>query len=285
MQYERMVDRSDKMDRPRHLPDFEAPPLTEVAVSLQFQQIANFGFVDIGPLWECFRDRFSRVEYHLPLAPTFETFGLPQGTRQPFLMNFGVLPPLPRCWFINAPGTEVLQFQTDRFVSNWRKVEVDNVYPRYEHIRARFAAELDTLNAFLTERGFGPLVPNQCEITYINVISVPDGVGERTSRVFKNWSPTADRHLGEAEDVAFTCRFRISDELGEPIGRLIAQTSPASDAEGRPVIQLMMIGRGRPPSPTLEAAFDFFDIARDRIVCGFAELTTDEMHKIWKLRS
>ena len=119
---------------------------------MQFQQIANFGFVDIGPLWERFRERFGRVEYHPALAPTFETFGLPQAVMPPFQMNFGTFPQLPRCWFVNSTNNEVLQFQTDRFIHNWRKVEVANVYPRYEQIRANFAAELQVLQTFLTER-------------------------------------------------------------------------------------------------------------------------------------
>lgn len=273
------------MERPRHLPDFEAPPLTEVAVSLQFQHIANFGFVDIGPLWEHFRDRFGRVEYHPPLAPNFETFGLPQGVMQPFQLNFGMIPPLPRSWFVNSAGNEVLQFQSDRFIHNWRKIEVNSFYPRYEHIRARFAVELGELAAFLAERGLGSLVPNQCELTYVNIIAVPDGEGDPTSKVFRHWRPTPGRRFGEAEDIAFTGRYLITDDRDQPIGRVIAQASPGLDAEGHRVIQLMLIGRGPPPSPTLEAAFDFFDIARDRIVCGFAELTTDEMHKIWKRRN
>lgn len=273
------------VQRPQHLPDFEAPPLTEVAVSVQFQQIANFGFVDIGPLWECFRDRFGRVEYHQPIAPTFETFGLPQGMMPPFQMNFGVFSQLPRCWFVNANNNEILQFQTDRFIHNWRKVEVDNIYPRYEHIRVNFAAELQVLQTFLTARGLGTLVPNQAEVTYINSITVPDGPGDQTSAVFNNWKPIHGRHLGDVEDVWFTCRFHIVDENGEPIGRVIAQASPGLDTEGHKVIQLMLTGRGRPASPTLAAALDFIDVARDRIVCGFAELTTDEMHKTWKRRS
>ncbi len=272
------------MERPRHLPDFEAPPLTEVAISLQFQEIANFGFVDIGPLWECFRDRFSRVEYHPRLPPVFETFGLPQGTVQPLQMSFGVFPQLPRCWFVNNTNNELLQFQADRFIHNWRKVEVNNVYPRYEHIRARFAEEVQVLQAFLAERGLGGINPNQCEITYVNSITIPDQPGDQTSTVFKNWSSFHGTYLGDVEDVSFICRFRISNESGEPIGRVIAQTSPGLDAEGRPVIQLTLIGRGRPASPTVEAALNFIDVARDRIVCGFAELTTDEMHKIWKRR-
>jgi uncharacterized protein (TIGR04255 family) len=273
------------MERPKHLPDFEAPPLTEVAVSLQFQQLTNFGFVDIGPLWDCFRDRFGRVEYYPPIPPTFEMFGLPQGAMQPLQMSFGGFPQLPRCWFVNNTNNELLQFQTDRFIHNWRKVEVENVYPRYEHIRASFAQELQVLEAYLTERGLGQIIPNQCEITYVNVISAPDLPGDQTSTVFRNWSSLQGTYTSDIEDVSFICRFRISDENGEPTGRVIAQTSPGVDAEGRPVIQFTLTGRGRPASPTVEAALNFIDVARDRIVCGFAELTTDEMHKIWKRRS
>lgn len=273
------------VERSRHLPDFGAPPVTEVAVSLQFQQISKFGVVDVGPLWEQFRDRFGRVEYHPPLAPTFETFGLPQGAMPPFLMNFGILPLVPRCWFVDQGGAEVLQFQTDRLIHNWRKAEVNSIYPRYEHIRARFADEMQCLQTFLDERDFGPLLPNQCELTYINVVRLPEGVADQTSEVFANWRAIPTPVLGNFEDVAFTCRFRILDQAGEPIGRIIAQASPGLDAEGLPIIQLTLVGRGGPAAPSLEAALDFFDIARERIVCGFAELTTTKMHEIWKRRS
>jgi hypothetical protein len=70
------------MERPVHLPDFDAPPLIEVALSLQFQPIMRFGFVDLGPLSDQFRPHFERIEYHPPLAPMFETFGLRQGMAQ-----------------------------------------------------------------------------------------------------------------------------------------------------------------------------------------------------------
>ena len=283
-----MADRSApkvNMERPRHLPNFEAPPLTEVALSLQFEKISKFGFVDIGLLWQRFRDRFDCVEYHPPLAPTFETFGLRLSPLQPLQIDFATIPHLPRIWFLDKAGNEIIQFQSDRFVHNWRKREVENVYPRYEQIRARFAAELVEFEAFLTERGLGPLVPNQCELTYVNTITVPDGVTDPSSTVFKGWKPVPAKFLGRAEDLSFSARYLINNDKREPIGRIIAQSSHGMDAEGRPIIQLMLIGRGPPATPTPRAALEFMDVAREHIVCGFAELTTNQMHKIWKRRS
>jgi uncharacterized protein (TIGR04255 family) len=273
------------MERPKHLPDFDAPPLTEVALSLQFDPIARFGFVDFGPLRERFRPRFERVEYHPPLAPAFETFGLRQGMAQGLQINFGMGLTLPRLWLLDMAGNEILQFQIDRFVHNWRKIEVDNVYPRYEQIRERFETEARTLMSFLGERELGSLVPNQCEITYVNTIAANGGAGDPTDKVLKAWSAIPNSHLGEPEDVAITARFVIYNDDGDPIGRVIAQSTPGLNAAGQPVIQLAIVGRGPPAKPTLEAALQFMDIARERVVWAFAELTAEEMHKIWKRRN
>ena len=273
-----------KMERPGHLPDFDAPPLTEVAVSVQFRPIANFTFVDIGPLWERFRDRFAHVQYHPRLMPNFETFGLPPGVPQPFQINLGPIPEVPRTWFIDSGGNEVLQFQSDRLVHNWRKIEVNSVYPRYERIRERFSLEFAEIEGFLTDRGLGPIVLNQCELTYINLILVPESPGEPASKVFKHWARSQNPRLGEAEDVAFTARFLMKDDTGHPKGRVIAQASPGLDMEGRAIIQLTLVARGAPKEPTLGSALEFIDTARDYIVCGFAELTSEEMHEVWKKR-
>jgi uncharacterized protein (TIGR04255 family) len=271
------------MERPVHLPDFDAPPLTEVALSLQFQPIARLGFVDLGPLSDQFRPYFERVEYHPPLPPAFETFGLRQGMAQT-LQIFGTGLTLPRLWLINKGGNELLQFQVDRLVHNWRKIEVDNVYPRYEQVRERFKAEMQTLASFLSQRDLGALVPTQCEITYVNTIGLSSG-DDPTHKVLKAWAATSSTHLGEPEDVAITARFIINNTSGEPIGRIIAQSIPGLDSAGQSVVQLTIIGRGPPAQPTLEAALQFMDIARERVVWAFTELTTEEMHKLWKRRN
>jgi uncharacterized protein (TIGR04255 family) len=273
------------MERQKHLPDFQAPPLTEVALSLQFEPIAGFSFIDLGPLRERFRPPFERVEYHPPLPPAFETFGLRQGAFQSVQVNISAGLQLPRLWLIEPSGNEVLQFQNDRFIHNWRKVGAENVYPRYEHIRARFEEEIEKLAYFLEERKLGPLVPNQCEITYLNVIGNDGSGGDPTPGVIKGWVATSNPHIGDLEDASLMARFTIPGEGGDPIGRVIAHSTPALDTAGRPVIQFAIVGRGPPSTPTLEAALQFMDVARERVVWTFADLTTEEAHKIWKRRN
>ena len=270
-----------KVERPRHLPDFGAPPLTEVALSIQFQPIAGFGYVDIGLLWQRFRDRFPQVEYHPPLAPGFETFGLQLAASSAFQLNFG----LPRTWFIDPAGAEVVQIQSDRFVRNWRKAGADDNYPRFEHIRLRFAEEFKEFGDFLADRGLGAIVPNQCELTYVNSIPTSNGTGDDMPKVFKALASSSSAVLGSPEDFSFTARYVVTSGSGEPVGRIIAQASPALDANSRVIINFMLVGRGSPTSPDLTGALEFMDVARERIVCGFAELTTDEMHRVWKRRS
>jgi uncharacterized protein (TIGR04255 family) len=212
-------------ERPADLPDFDMPPLTEVALSLQFQPIARLGFVDLGPLSDQFRPPFERVEYHPPLAPVFETFGLRQGMVQTLHLGTGMT--IPRLWLINKGGNELLQFQVDRFGHNWRKIEVDNIYPRYEQIRERFEAEVQTLTAFLSQRDLGALVPTQCEVTYVNTIGLSGG-GDPTHKVLPLRQQPHQQSHRPVRARAFSCPARTgigkTHVLGVPRGMTITFT-------------------------------------------------------------
>ena len=52
--------------------------------------------------------------------------------------------------------------------------------------------------------------------------------------------------------------------------------------EGHSIIQFTLVGGGPPSNPTLESALEFIDIARDRIVWSFSDLTKEKMHELWK---
>jgi hypothetical protein len=57
------------------LPDFEKPPVVEVALSLQFRPLELLRSAHLGLLWSVFRSRgFSRVEDYGELEPVFEDF-------------------------------------------------------------------------------------------------------------------------------------------------------------------------------------------------------------------
>src|SRR5205823_1160448 len=132
-------------------------------------------------------------------------------------------PPLPRCWFLNASGTQLIQVQRDRFAHNWRKVGDGDAYPRYERMRDAFKRELEVFETFLTREALGELVPNQCEVTYVNHIIAGDGWA-RHGQIDEVLTVVSARPteplLGEAEDVSVALRYVIADETGAPTGRL-----------------------------------------------------------------
>ncbi len=274
------------MTRPADLPDFNTPPVVEVVLSIQFDDLLGFRHVDVGPFWEIFREDFPSVSEHLPLAPEFEIFGRP-GSEQPHALRrspiaqFVAVPPMPRFWFENEQKTEIIQFQQNRFIHNWRKPDEASSYPRYDKIKNSFIGEFTKFENFLTDRGVATPVMNQCEISYINHIHVDDDERRRAGRLFRFLSDADFPSLGRPEDGSFAMRFSFKDEGGKPIARLGVNAFNAVDAMGRSVVQFGLTVRGRPAEASLAAAANFFDFGREKIVKGFTELTTDEMHAVW----
>jgi hypothetical protein len=271
--------------RASDLPDYASPPVTEVVISLQFEPVGGLRAVHLGLLWQEFRERYPRTEEHPPLAPVFEAF---PGTGQPRIsVQFQVLdaPPVPRVWFLNDPGTRLLQVQQDRFIHNWRKVGEGGAYPRYEGIRQTFADELEVFRRFLEREGLGTLRPNQCEVTYLNHI-VPGECWQRPGQlegVVTVWaSGGSDGFLPEPEEARLTVCYVIPGPGGAPIGRLHGTLSPARrKADGQPILVLDLTARGRPSDEEIEGALGFIDLGREWIVRGFTSLTTPCQHRAW----
>ena len=271
--------------RPKDLPDFRKPPIVESLLGLQFEPIEGLTSAHLGLLWERFRDEFPSIQEQPPLRPAIEEFGPP---KRPISVTIEEGLPTPRLWFLNDSGTRLIQVQTNRFIDNWRRLQKDqdeNPYPRYEPRRARFLEEVRVLKEFLKCEGLGPIVVNQCEVTYVNHIE-PSGVWENhghIARVFNGCSFAHAEFLQAPEDAGFHARFLIPAEFGAPIGRLSVAVNPAWDRETKqPIFRTSLTARGAPLSEGDEGAFAFFDLGRRWIVKGFAELTTPEMHDVWQ---
>lgn len=63
--------------RPKDLPDFRKPPLTETVLSLQFEPLPGMMSPHVGLLWQKFRKELPLIEHHAPLQPVLEKFGPP----------------------------------------------------------------------------------------------------------------------------------------------------------------------------------------------------------------
>src|SRR5712692_1503294 len=95
------------------LPSFASPPIVEVALAVQFEPISQLHAAHMGLLWEKFRAELPQTEDHPPLPLTLEEFGAPHLIDLGIQIEFTGIPPVPRCWFLNASGTELIQVQQD----------------------------------------------------------------------------------------------------------------------------------------------------------------------------
>jgi uncharacterized protein (TIGR04255 family) len=273
------------MHKPR--PSYDNPPVVEVALSVQFEPVKALRTPQLGLLWQEFIARFPLIEEHPPLEPVIERFGgLPRAGRGTVQFQMLDTPPVPRCWFLNNEGTELIQVQPDRFIHNWRKKTGDEEYPRYERLREIFSSELTVFCRFLDTQGLGQLCPNQCEVTYVNHIISGKGwqeLGELGAVVTVFDPRYSDSFLSQPEDARLAVRFVIRDDKGEPLGRLHVVAEPAyRTSDGHPMYVLNLTARGRPEGEGIEGVLAFLDIGREWVVRGFTAITTPEMHRVWR---
>jgi uncharacterized protein (TIGR04255 family) len=268
------------LNRPDYLPDFKNPPLNEVVLGIQFSQPKGYQQIFAGKVWELFWEDYPQVQEQPPLQPNFEVFGLPsQGTVISHL-NFGIGSLLHnRFWFLTKNGDELIQFQQDRLLHNWRKIGgQSSQYPRFESMIERFEEEINKfqnyVNSFETQE---ELQINQCEISYINHITDTGSISN-----ISDWLNFIN--VGKLELDDFNLRFSeiIKNKDNKPMGRLICEVVMGLTQETKWVILFTLTVRGAPEANNVDSALDFIKSGRDLIVRRFSELTTDSAHKKWE---
>jgi len=265
------------------VPSFDQPPVTEVGLSIQFASIPGFRSVHIGLLWQHFRQIYPKVSEQAPVGPVFETFGSGAPSTPQFQIETLMVPPMARFWFESTDGVRLLQVQQDRLIHNWRKIN-NEPYPRYEPIRERFFNDVGETSGFLEREGLGPIQPNQCEVVYTNVVTLPDGTDphshlERITPLWRGWEHEAE--LAPLENVSMRFRYLMrSDEV--PVGRVYVEFQPVRMiADAAPAIKIDITARGKPRESNIESAFQLLDVARRAVVRTFDRVTTQEMHSVW----
>lgn len=272
----------------RFLPDFANPPVVEVALSVQFEPLTQLTTPHLGLLWAGLKERFPRIEQHPPLQSVIEEFAAPRQRKVEVRLEMLDSPPMPRSWFLNEQGTELIQVQPDRFVHNWRKVGEGDEYPRYEHVRTAFENELNLFREFLDREQVGELLPNQCEVTYVNHIESGAGWDKHSQlgNVITVYSQRySDTFLPEPEDARLALRYVIPSDDGEPLGRLHIAIDPAFRiTDDSPIFLMTLTARGRPQGEGIPGVLRSLDTGREWVVRGFTSITTSEIHKIWGRR-
>ena len=273
------------VESPKPLLTFRRPPLTEVALSVQFQPLDAMRTAHVGLLWNEFRREFPNIEDLPPLAPAFELFGARRSVSGDLSVELSG-PLLNRAWFLNRERTQLIQVQRDRLIHNWRQVGPSDEYPRYEAIREVFKNELEVFRAFVEREGLGDLIPNQVEVTYVNHIVAGEGWSShadlaRIVTFFRGGS--GDSSLPPPEEAEMVVHYTMRNDKGEPLGRLHVAVQPlCRRVDGAPIYQLRLTGRGRPEAADLSGVLEIMDCARGWAVLGFSEVTTPEMHALWQ---
>ncbi len=262
------------MPRPADLPDYGAPPLSELVLGVQFEPISGYSTVDAGAVWELFRSEFPIVQEQPPLAPQFETFG--GGASPGVQIQFGPMIGPTRLWFVTEQGDHLLQFQPDRLLLNWRQ-NGEETYPRYEQIAAEFQECLSKLrNHVHVTKGY-ELDIKQIEITYINIIPVED-VSEQSK-----WLRILPAFGFPIEAMRANFAEIVQNEAGKPIARLHHDLQSVVNIDGQnKAFQLNLTSRGKPTLPGIDGALELLGKGRVAIVKRFTELTTNEAHDAWK---
>ncbi len=270
--------------RPTGLPNFDRPPVTEVVLSIQFAAMVQMHAVHAGLYWNEIRQEYPRVSEQAPIAPVFETFGATPVLTPTMQIQAMLIPPLPRIWFETDEGDHLVQLQQDRILHNWRKRSSTAEYPRYETLHEKLVLEVEKLNEVLTKESVGEIRPNQCEVTYINTITLRDGQNphEHLSRITPLWTGTlSEPYLPNAETTTLQTKYVLRRGT-VPYGRVYVTFTPAYLAtDYSPAIQLEITARGKPLDDNTSSAFALLDEERQAIVRAFTAVTTSPMHEEW----
>lgn len=270
---------------PAPLASFRRPPVVEVVLGVQFSPLVGLQAPRVGLLWSRFRRDFPDTEELPALEPAFETFGTRVPTSAEIKVGISTAPPPIRFCFVNQAETELVQVQRDRFVRNWRKRQASDAYPRYDRLRVSFESDFRTFLLFVGEEGLGELLPNQCEVTYVDVLAGEgrDRLPELSDFVAVWSAHGSDRFLPSPEEVRFLSQYVITAGRPEPAGRLYCSVEPALEAsEDRPIYLMRMTARGQPRTADLDGIMTFFDLGHEWIVRDFTSITAHQAHQLWE---
>ncbi|MGH8643012.1 MAG: hypothetical protein ACREX4_00575, partial [Gammaproteobacteria bacterium] len=177
----------------------------------------------------------------------------------------------------------LIQVQNDRLLFNWRKVDPGDEYPRFAYVIEEFRKHFERFNKFISEHNLGLLEIKTGELSYINHIPIGEGcnsladIGSMLPDV--SWQRRKGRFLPTPKLMSWRALF----ELPKGKGTLTAKVDPGfRKTDNREILVLDLSTRG-PLKGSAEAMWEWFQVAHDWIVQGFADLTDPKVQaEIWK---
>lgn len=266
------------------LPKFDAPPVVETVLSIQFEPLPKFTGAMAGRFWQSHLMGSGNdwpVSAEVPaLQDVHERFGVDVQWRQPGIQFTSPEGRSERTQIMRGDEQRMVQIQDSRLILNWKKGQA--AYPSYEVLFPEYLALFQSFKAFLRDNSYPDLSLNQWEVTYVNHIlkddlwNSPDDWGDIAANLA---IPRVDRAIARSESGTLQWKFII----GEDRGRLHVNSRHVKVApEGQEAIRLELTARGSINSGKSADIRGFFDLGHETIVRFFAAFTSDAAHKTWK---
>jgi len=256
------------------LPDYERPPVVEVAVAVQFVPLPQFGMREAVAVSRAF-EGWDVVDVLPALEPMVEP---PPGHVVAPELRFGLGNPPVRVILSSEGSHWVAQVQQDRVAAHERKIaerpSFGNVSPQLASVAARAARALDT--PLLDE----PHRPEMVEVVYENEILAGEGWRDLSEmdqvlRVFSDAAGAEPYEAFEQAQIGFAYSLIEDDRF---LGRLRVIADPQADPSGSQSIHLRLISRRIVDNHDLDSVLEQ---CHADIVLGFTAVTTERMHEIW----
>jgi uncharacterized protein (TIGR04255 family) len=250
------------------LPSFEHPPVIEVAVGVHFLQLPDLNTVALVRLADTWRERYPKIQEQPALPPA-----APGG--QVFMLQVQNSPPPHRFWLLAENDTLLVQIQHDRLLLNWRKVNNDDPYPRYDKLRQDFSELWSDFVRYVASGDYGAFQPTLAEVTFFNRIPINSAseVPGAIAALNPLWS--LDDHL--------VTSLQIERAIADATGQSGQQNIALGYRPEFGFIQLEISSRVRIDAESTDsvAILAALDEAHDVGVLTFDHITTDSAHTAW----
>ena len=248
---------------------FQAPPVYETTLAIQFEDVASFTAVHFGLFYPLIASRFPVVEDQPRTPPIIETFPLlPQEMVLKLMQKkFGA----ERVVFRDSvDGSLLIHVQPDRFALSWKRTSDGERYPRFDQNGSLFLQEFGIFEEFCKQNTLPTLRPNLCEVVYLNQIfpNPDESAVECMERVLAIVSLSRDNGLPPAEVLSLNRVYA----LGNGEGRLYIESGIAPHPEKGLYVQVKITARIMIDSNDLGESLQK---AHDAAVQGFLAVTTD----------
>jgi uncharacterized protein (TIGR04255 family) len=261
------------------LPKYDAPPVVETVLSVQFDRLPAFSSAHAGWFWKSALDpSWTKVTEVQRLDDEFERFGQERVWKQRAFQVTAVGKEPQRLQIVRSDEQRMIQVQDSRFIQNWRKK--DEGYPSYGTLVPEFRKHFTSFASFIEKAALSPIVPNQWEVIYVNLIHRGDmWDSPRDWRGIFPWF-ALPLHV-ETFDTFGSGEWQFV--IGDKVARLYVNLGHVKlGGSEDQAIRLQLLARGPVANGSIDGVYAGFDLGHEAIVTAFTAMTSDHAHKRWK---